>query len=79
MPRKSLVTAMSRTTDKAAMQEKLDNAVSFECIRRKCTGDPNTCRYSYDVAASPEIPLCGILGYECDRGQYRDELIAKRR
>ncbi len=65
---------MSRATDKAAMQEKLDNA-----IRHKCTGDPNTCRYSYDVAASPEIPLCGILGGECDRGQYRDKLIAKRR
>lgn len=48
-------------------------------LQRHCTGDPNTCRHSYDVAAAPEIPLCGILGYECDRGQYRDELIAKRR
>ena len=48
-------------------------------LQRHCTGDPNTCRYSYDVAASPEIPLCGIMGGECDRGQYRDELIAKRR
>lgn len=54
-------------------------AKTDRAIKRHCTGDPNTCGKSYSVPTQADIPLCGILGGECDRGQYRDELIAKRR
>lgn len=68
MPRKSLVTAMRRDIVAAVAKERRE-------LQRHCTGDPNTCRYSYDVAASPEIPLCGIMGGECDRGHTRDRAL----
>lgn len=40
-------------------------------IKRHCTGDPSTCRESYHVPSQPDIPLCGILGGECERERAR--------
>lgn len=50
-----------------AERKKAHEAARAAAMRRHCTGDPNTCKETYHVPSAPEIPLCGIMGGECER------------